>query len=382
MQSRPRNLTGKRIPYLDILRSIAVISITVSHAVNRSFAVYSKQYDEYRSIPFLLTVIKAVIFAFSRIGVPLFVMISGTLLMPRDYTGGIREGSVSRFLKHNWLRLFVTTEIWLAIMFWYIQIIPGSDLYTRGISYTLVRFVMTLLFLNPVTLGSMWYMEMILCVYLLIPILSNAVRRIDYKYFLIPAAIVIFCSYILPDLNGVVKAFGFETSLETKLESANVFSMYVVYLLLGYYVGRGILSKARTGVLWLVIIVTSVCFCAFQIWFYSKEFNFVVGKDYHSFFPMIIAVATFELARRYRAGSARRLERIATKLSVISFGIYFVHICIMEGLNLVIWHFCPGLRLLWKFIVLEGVSFFGAVLIVNLCSRNRWMRRYLFNIKQ
>ena len=38
-------------------------------------------------------------------------------------------------------------------------------------------------------------------------------------------AIVIFCSYILPDLNGIVRAIGLDFSFETKLESANIFSM-------------------------------------------------------------------------------------------------------------------------------------------------------------
>ena len=77
-----------RIAYLDIARSLAIISITFNHAVNRSYATESGQFAEFQSIPLFLTIIKAVLYAFSRIGVPLFVMISGALLLPRKNTGG------------------------------------------------------------------------------------------------------------------------------------------------------------------------------------------------------------------------------------------------------------------------------------------------------
>ena len=75
----------KRINYLDVARSIAIISITFNHAVNRSFAIYSGQYEEFKSIPIYLSIIKVILYSFSRIGVPLFVMISGALLLPRNY---------------------------------------------------------------------------------------------------------------------------------------------------------------------------------------------------------------------------------------------------------------------------------------------------------
>jgi surface polysaccharide O-acyltransferase-like enzyme len=378
---RTDQTTGRRIPYLDFLRSIAIVSITFNHAVNRSFAVNSGQFAEFQSIPFGLSVIKAVLCAFSRIGVPLFVMITGALLLPREYTGGIREGSVSRFLKHNWLRLFITTEIWLAIMFWYMQLSPDSALFSRGVLYTFARFVLTLLFLNPITMASMWYMEMILCVYLVIPIIAIAVKHLDSKYFLIPAAIVVFCSYILRDVNGVVKALGYRFAFSTKLDSANIFSMYVVYLLLGYYVSRGALQKLRTRVLWLVMTGAFVCFCIFQTWFFSVEYDFVVAKGYRSIFPMLVALPLFELMRRYKSGSRKQLEKLAEKLSLMSFGIYFVHICIMQGLVAGMDHFHLEPSLLLRFILLESVSFFGSILIIMIVSKSKPLRRLLFNMK-
>ena len=306
-------------------------------------------------------------------------MITGALLLTRSYEGSLKDGSISRFIKHNWLSLFVTTEIWLAIMFWYLQFINHSSvLHTQGIQYTLFRFVLTLLFIEPITMGSMWYMEMILCVYLLIPLLAIAVKQIDCKYFLIPSAIVIFCSYLIPDLNGIIKGLGIDFVIKTKLESAHIFSMYVVYLLLGYYLSKGLLAKIQTKTLWLVLTSGFVGFCAFQIWGFSIKYNLVVAKEYRSIFPMIVAVALFELARRYKEGTAELLENLAAKLSVISFGIYFVHICIMEGLKHAVG---PHIKLLWKFTVLESISFFGAIAVIWLLCKSKTLGKYLFNIK-
>ena len=379
--SRKAGKTDRRVVYLDILRAIAIISITTNHAVNRSFAIYSGQLDELQSIPFYVTVIKAGLYAFSRIGVPLFLMLSGALLLPREYSGSLKNGSISRFIKHNWLHLLITTEIWLVIMFWYRQIFPDSLLHSYGIPYTLFRFVLTLLFITPDTMGSMWYMEMILCVYLIIPILSIAVKKIDYKYFLIPMSIVIFCSYIVPDLNNLMWATELSFYFDPKLESANVFSMYVVYMLLGYYLSTGALTKIRNRTLWLSLITAYIIFCVFQIYCYSVKNDVLIAHDYRCIFPLIIAVALFELMRRYKNGKFQLLETLSTKLSIISFGVYFVHICIMEGLTFILNRFYPNIYLLWKVTLLESVSFFGSIVIIHLCSKNKLMRRYLFNIK-
>lgn len=374
----------QRIPWLDVARSIAIISITFNHAVNRSFAINSDQFIEFQSVSLFMTSIKTVLYAFSRIGVPIFVMISGALLLPRNY-----EGKTGRFLKHNWLQLLITTELWLTIMFWYKQIWPGSVLFTEGIGACLIRFVMTLLFLNPITMGSMWYMEMILCVYLLIPVLAIALKKINNKYFLIPMAIVTFCSFILPDINGTLAALGIQKTIETKLESLNVFSMYVVLLLIGYFISNNeVLKKVKTSILVIGCGASFIAFCIFQFWFYSKEYHFVVGEGYHSIFPVLVAVFLFELLRRANIGN--RLNKAASGLSKISFGIFFIHICIMEGLMSVINYFDMGLTLLSKFIFLEGISFFGSILIIKLLTYRklterfkciRWIDKNLLGIK-
>ena len=366
-----------RIVWLDIARAIAIVSITFNHAVNRSFNIYTEQLSEYLQIPVYLTIIKVILYTFSRIGVPLFLMISGTLLLPRNYSGG----GTTRFLKHNWLQLLFTTEIWLTIMFWYKQVLPGSILASDGITVCFLRFIMTLLGLNQITMGSMWYMPMILCVYLMIPVLSISLKELDGRYFLVPISIVVFSSYILPDINGFINALGFQKNFIEAVDSANVFSIFIVYILFGYYIGsKRVLEKLNTRTIVFGLVSSFISFCVFQFWIYTREWDFVVGYSYRSIFPMIVSVCVYELLRRMPE-VGEKAKWICTELSKISFGIYFVHICIMEGIDAIIENTGLNITYFHKFLLLESVSFLGSIFTIWIFRRFKWIAKNMFGIK-
>lgn len=367
----------KRIQWLDVARSLAIISITFNHAVNRSFSTEVGQYAEFLKLPFPYTVLKAVIYAFSRIGVPLFLMITGALMLNKDYE---KEGATARFIKHNWLQLLITTEIWHVILFCYMQFSTDSILRTQGLLACLADFVKTMLFINPTTFGSMWYMNMILCAYLLIPILAIALKRLKSSYFIIPIAIVIISGLVFPDINGARLVLGKTNAASFVLSAANVFSIFVVFMLFGYFVSqKELLSKLKTPVVVLIMLLSFAAFCAFQIWCYSKEPDFTVAEGYKSLFCFVPALFLFELLRRLSYGA--RFANAAAWLSRIAFGIYFVHICVMQGLTEVIGKVLPKLNYLPKFLLLEGVSFIGAIVIVLVVSRINWCKKNLFVIK-
>lgn len=370
----------KRIAYLDVARSIAIVSITFNHAVNRSFATELGQYAEFISIPFALSVAKALLYAFSRLGVPIFLMITGALMLRRDYSGE----RLTRFLKHNWLQLLIVTDIWLTIMFWYLRLLPGSPLDGEDFVTCLVRYALTLLGLNSVSMASMWYMGMILCVYLLIPILAHALKSIDHRYFLIPMGIVAFGSLLLPDINAALESAGVldkGSLLVETLDAGYIFTRYVVYLLLGYFIAEGALERIGTRALAVLSVMAFVVFCAFQLWAYSCPSDVMVADGYESILPLLVTVPLFELLRRRSFNDQGRPMRVAHELSIISFGIYFVHICIMEGLFALINLYGWPIDYLWRFLFLEVVSFVGAALIVDVLRKNKVLAKYLFGIK-
>jgi surface polysaccharide O-acyltransferase-like enzyme len=70
----------KRVYWLDFARVFAIISITLNHTVNRTFDM-DDTISEFNELPLGLFVFKAFIQIISRIGVPIFLMITGSLLL-------------------------------------------------------------------------------------------------------------------------------------------------------------------------------------------------------------------------------------------------------------------------------------------------------------
>ena len=364
-----------RIRYIDLARAIAIISITFNHAVNRSFAIYQGTAAEMHAFPFWLSALKTALYIFSRVGVPIFLMITGALLLPRDYEGG----KWKRFMKHNWLQLLITTEIWLVIMYWYLQLAPNSILHTRGIVQCLIHFVCTLLFIEPVSMASMWYMYMILCVYLLIPLFSLGIKRLSPAFFLIPICIAVVSKFVLTDLNMLYDGLkGMFSPLSMELSSSNLFSYYAVFVLAGFFIDKGLLSRIKTVFIWIGTLVTFVVTCGFQYWLFSLKLDQIVS--YSNFLMLAWSVFLFELLRRTKLKEGL-LSRCTSGLAEISFGIYFVHICIMDGLEVVMNRYLSHIQYLPRFIILELVSFFGAILIIQVLRRSAILAKYLFGIK-
>ena len=158
--------------------------------------------------------------------------------------------------------------------------------------------------------------------------------------------------------------------------------MYTVCLLMGYFISQGALSGVSSKIIISVLCVSVAVFCGFQLWIYALEYHYVVGKGYHSVFPVFIAAALFELLRRSSLNPSGAISRVSAKLASIAVGIYFVHICIMEGLVFLIDRLRLNIILLLRFFLLETISLFGAIGIILLRGKSRLARKYLSGIKQ
>ena len=116
MSTLTQTQQNNRIYWLDVARAMAIVCIVVCHACTRSFSIGTETLAEFEAYGVAFSVGKAMLYVFSRLGVPLFLMITGALLLGRDYTG---EGKLERFYKNNWLPILRTTVIWFGIMYLY-----------------------------------------------------------------------------------------------------------------------------------------------------------------------------------------------------------------------------------------------------------------------
>lgn len=369
-----KTLTGGRSYYLDIARTIAIISISLNHAVNRTYDNYSDQAGEFLEISLISSVFKAVVTVFSHIGVPLFLMISGALLLHKRME---TADDVKRFYRHNLLDLFITAEIWYFIMYWFVFFDGiSSGYWEEGLADTLLGCVKTMLFLDQTTMDSMWYMPMILCLYATIPFAAMLVKKLSMKMLSLPLLLVFLRMFMLPLVNSLLAGLNLDTMSSAAVREANICSMYYVYVFAGYWISEGNLSKLRTGtVATLTALVFAVC-CGYQLWLYAGPANLLV--DYEHPGILLCAMGLLELLRR-GAEHLRGLRPVVTYLAKISFGIYFIHILIMSVL---VWNmnFDGWVRPL-QLLFLEGVSVGGSILLIALLSGIPFCRRRVFGIK-
>ena len=90
----------ERIFYFDFLRAFAIIGVIICH-VNFFFGPLTTPLEIIAQLTF---------HDIGRIGVPLFLMISGALLLNRDYS------SLSDFLKKRFIRIVYPFIFWMILI--------------------------------------------------------------------------------------------------------------------------------------------------------------------------------------------------------------------------------------------------------------------------
>ena len=98
----------QRIAFLDFARALAILLVVLCHVIELfyPFSLEGMQGLHPRARIFATTAL-----TIGRLGVPLFLMISGYLLLGRRYD----EERCRRFWKHNWLHLFFLTIVWILL---------------------------------------------------------------------------------------------------------------------------------------------------------------------------------------------------------------------------------------------------------------------------
>lgn len=361
----------QRIYHLDVVRVVAIISISLNHAVNRTYANKEGQAAEFLTIPLVSTVFKAFMAVFSRIGVPLFLMITGAIILNKKIEDA---ADVKRFYRHNLLDMLITAEIWYFIMYWAMALM-STEAPINSLGEAVWGMVKTMLFLDQRTLGSMWYMPMILCVYTTLPFAAMLVKKLPIKALMLPIALVFVHSMLVPAINNALLLNG-QTAMQSAIREADICSMYYIYIFAGYFVNNGGLRRLRTGVVAMITVAVYLVCCLYQLYAYKQPMDYQVYYD----FPLLplCAMGLFEMIRR-GAGKIKGLAPGITYLSKISFGVYFVHIMLMEALD----HFMSfrGWYRPVKMLFLELVCVGGSIVLITITAKIPLCKKRFFNIK-
>ena len=97
----------RRVIFIDYIRALAILMVIMCHVIDVNCLFWLG----YQDMSGARQIILYTLLIFGRCGVPLFLMITGYLLLDRDYS----QGKWKSFYLHKWLHLFLLTEIWFII---------------------------------------------------------------------------------------------------------------------------------------------------------------------------------------------------------------------------------------------------------------------------
>lgn len=300
--------------WADRLRNLATVMVIAIH-VSGSVAQGMQQFDSFFwwSGNFWDSL--------SRPSVPLFVMLSGFLLLGKDYPLG-------DFLKRRFSRVVIPALFWMVIYSYYNFLSKGSPATIGEAIKGIVE--------RPVHY-HLWFIYLIIGLYLIYPILRPWIRGAkeqDYWYFFIAWAVGALLYKILWVFFGISIGVYFE-----------LFSNNCGYFVLGYYLGNKTIGGetphngispwrlSEKQVIWLAssLIVLGTAITAVGTWWASKA----NGGTFHLYFYDYLtpncamsAIGWFLLAKW--AFNRPPLVDFEKEFAAASFGIYFIHVLVMD----------------------------------------------------
>lgn len=332
------SISDNRIVWLDVIRCVAMIMVIGVHCIDPFYISPTM-----RAIP-EYTHWAAIYGSLLRPSVPLFVMMTGLLLLP------VKKQPLGKFYKKRIYRVLVPFLIWSVLysMFPWVtgvlglpkEIIGDFFCYTQGQeSQSLIdslKDVAMIPFNFSHKENHMWYIYLLIGLYLYMPFFSAWIENADRKTkraFLLIWIISLFIPYLkeyvancLFERSGYV--FGTDTWNEFGL--FYYFAGFNGYLLLGHYV--------KKGNDWSLMKTFILCILMFAVGYYITYTGFsttasnpnATETEMELFFTfcspnvLLMTLATFLLLQKVVITNSTVIKVLAN-MTQCGFGIYMVH---------------------------------------------------------
>ncbi|MDE6513173.1 MAG: acyltransferase [Muribaculaceae bacterium] len=323
-----------RIEWVDLLRVVACFLVVLSHACDP----FVGQFDNDRTAFLTGTGIGSLV----RPCVPLFVMMTGVLLLPV----GERDRSLTAFYRRRLGRLVIPLAFWsimLPIMgYCYFNFVnpDTANAMLAGGLYETERFIprmWTWIFNFNYDTTALWYLYMLVGLYLIMPILNawlvSASRR-DIRTVLC----IWIASLLLPYVNMAAPALGYEGNYGNfgllgvcdwnAYGSFYYLSGFIGYIILAYYLKTWPLqwSGAKTAAVMLPMFAVG-----YAITFGGYVAVQAIHPGDYAFLEVIwlfcginvfmMTLPVFVLIQRLKFRPRRWIATLAS----LTFGIYLIH---------------------------------------------------------
>lgn len=333
--------------WIDFLRIFGCACVVILHVI----APHVTNVELYGTRTWYITV---VLTGFVRTGVPIFLMISGYLLLKNPL-----NANVSEFYKKRFGKILIPFMIWNIVYFIYVRI-------SEHIQINLIDFIKELF-----TNGSsyqFWYVYTLSAIYLITPFLRMIIEKTSTKQQLALVFLIIFTWTIRPFLNTYLpfNIYLFEPIAEG----------YLGYFILGY-----ILANEYFSLKYRVLIYTGgIIGFLYGLWRNlsdsSHEAINLKGIGPYEINQFLCAAAIFTLFKYAfeKIKIKQSIGRLLTTISGLTYGVYLTHVLALNILNKL--EFLNSLSPANEIIVFFIFAFFIPVLILYLISKIKYIGKY------
>lgn len=353
-----------RVNYLDFIRSVAILCVILCHATEY------KQFSIINNGEFIVSHLaylgQTILFCIGRLGVPLFLMLTGALLLKKT-----REISIMSFYKRKLFPLVLVTEVW--IIFNYIfEVIYFEN------KFQISLLIKQMCFLTDLggKLGHMWYMPMIIGVYIIIPFINILIKNLQNIYLYI----IIFFSF-LPHLVNIFSVIlncllGIET-FGLIIDFSPLGGVFLSYVLIGYIIyNHNYYNYKKIICVFMIGIFVINVFIQYYL-FYAGVSNYSIILWYTNPLLMLISTCVFYILCGEKMIIKRKaITKIAYKISLNSFPIYFLHYPIF----IIVYSYIGSitLNLFIKSLLLTLFTFILSYSISVILNKNDKLGKFLF----
>jgi surface polysaccharide O-acyltransferase-like enzyme len=285
---------------IDTLRTIATLLVILLH-ISAGYVITGKN-DLVFDTSFW---IGNIVDSFSRICVPLFVLMSGMFLVGRNE-------SFKQSYQKRASRILIPLISWTIIYIVYRVAIPFITDNPIDIKTLLVTVI------SGRPYYHMWYLFMIIGLYLITPILNNSISYVSRN--------TLWTVAILLLLFGMLNS-GYDKILNNKVSFILWFINYLGYFILGYLIKD---SKRSFSFLALssAYIISSILIAVLSL-YTIKQYNSLYFYGYLTPFVIIGSLSFYKFFHQLKLG-----RNVFSKISHLTLGIYLIHAGVLHVLNL------------------------------------------------
>lgn len=306
-----------RILSFDIIRIVAILMVVLIHA-SAPFVV--------GNLPPSVDFIWGNLFdGISRAAVPLFVMLSGALMLNEKKQ--ITKTKMIQYIK-NILFLLIFWVLFYAVSFEVvIPLVHGKTIALK-----------TLFIKTVIGHYHLWFLYLILGIYLLTPLLRLFVKKENSQYVLYFIGLSLLFHFSIPVFNFATnQVLGGGDQFISFMDRMNMgfVDPFLSYYLLGWYISNHEIAKRHRIVIYVlglmgVLITILGCYC------FTKEgirvdSIFANSTSFHIFFytaAIFLFIYTF-----FKNKKIKNLfwHHLIIQLSSLSFGVYVIHAVVLNG---------------------------------------------------